>query len=100
MPWLKLLCVAPDRRLGDLFACASILANACARIESRATLEDVSIQTRNSGAEAGTVDTPPAEIASQCPTDSPLNGPGVEPWSLLLHSFAALVRKVDCELAS
>jgi DNA-binding MarR family transcriptional regulator len=51
----------------------------------------VSVQTRSSS---------PAEIAAQCPTDSPLNGPGGEAWFGLLHTYAALVRKVDAELAA
>jgi DNA-binding MarR family transcriptional regulator len=42
----------------------------------------------------------PAEIAEQCPTDSPLNGPGGEAWFGLLHAHAALVRQVDAELAA
>jgi DNA-binding MarR family transcriptional regulator len=42
----------------------------------------------------------PAEIASSCPTDSPLNGPGGEAWFGLLHAHAAVVRKVDAELSA
>jgi DNA-binding MarR family transcriptional regulator len=42
----------------------------------------------------------PAEIASACPTASPLNGPGGEAWFGLLHAHAAVVRKVDAELAA
>jgi DNA-binding MarR family transcriptional regulator len=75
----------------DLFACAHTLPNACARIEYGATLDGVSVQTRSSS---------PAEIAAQCPTDSPLNGPGGEAWFGLLHTYAALVRKIDGELAA
>src|SRR3954467_15019794 len=88
---LQLLCVARGRATRDLFACAHILSCACARIESGATLGGVSVQTRSSS---------PAEIAAQCPTDSPLNGPGGEAWFGLLHTYAALVRKVDAELAA
>ena len=84
----------------DLFACAHILSNACARIESHATLGDVSIETRSSSSEAGRGAPSPAEIAAQCPTDSPLNGPGGEAWFGLLHTYAALVRKIDGELAA
>src|SRR3954451_19024033 len=91
MPLLQLLCVARGRATRDLFACAHILSCACARIESGATLGGVSVQTRSSS---------PAEIAAQCPTDSPLNGPGGEAWFGLLHTYAALVRKVDTELAA
>jgi DNA-binding MarR family transcriptional regulator len=40
----------------------------------------------------------PAEMAAQCPTDSPLNGPAGEAWFGLLHTHAALVRQVDAEL--
>src|SRR4051812_27918847 len=91
MPLLQLLCVARGRATRDLFACAHILSCACARIESGATLGGVSVQTRSSR---------PAEIAAQCPADSPLNGPGGEAWFGLLHTYAALVRKVDTELAA
>lgn len=40
----------------------------------------------------------PSEMAAQCPTDSPLNGPAGEAWFGLLHTHAALVRQVDAEL--
>ena len=60
----------------------------------------MSIQTRSSGPDAGKGTPSPADIASQCPTDSPLNGPGGEAWFGLLHTYAALVRKVDAELAA
>jgi DNA-binding MarR family transcriptional regulator len=42
----------------------------------------------------------PAELAGACPTNSPLNGPGGEAWFGLLHAHAAVVRKVDAELAA
>jgi DNA-binding MarR family transcriptional regulator len=60
----------------------------------------VSVPTRSSSSEAGKGTPSPAEIAGQCPTDSPLNGPGGEAWFGLLHTYAALVRKVDGELAA
>jgi DNA-binding MarR family transcriptional regulator len=42
----------------------------------------------------------PAEVAAACPTDSPLNGPGGVAWFGLMHTYAALQRQVDAELAS
>jgi DNA-binding MarR family transcriptional regulator len=42
----------------------------------------------------------PAEIAEPCPTGSPLHGPGGEAWFGLLHTYAALVRQVEAELAA
>jgi len=47
-----------------------------------------------------TTDRSPAEIAGQCPPSSPLHGPGGAAWFGLLHAHAALVRKVDAELAT
>jgi DNA-binding MarR family transcriptional regulator len=43
---------------------------------------------------------PTAEIVEACPTSSPLSGPGGEAWFGLLHTHAALVRKIDAELAA
>jgi DNA-binding MarR family transcriptional regulator len=43
---------------------------------------------------------PTAEIVEACPTDSPLHGPGGEAWFGLVHTHAALVRKVDAELVA
>jgi len=43
---------------------------------------------------------PTAEIVESCPPHSPLNGPGGEAWFGLVHTHAALVRKVDAELAA
>jgi DNA-binding MarR family transcriptional regulator len=42
----------------------------------------------------------PSEIAAACPPSSPLHGIGGEAWFGLLHAHAALVRKVDAELAA
>src|SRR3954451_22761541 len=91
MPLLQLLCVARGRATRDLFACAHILSCACACIESGATLGGVSVQTRSSS---------PAEIAAQCPTDSPLNGPGGEAWFGLLHTYGVLVRQFYAGVAA
>ena len=41
-----------------------------------------------------------AEIVEACPTSSPLHGPGGEAWFGLVHTHAALARKVDAELAA
>lgn len=43
---------------------------------------------------------PTAEIVESCPQSSPLSGPGGVAWFGLVHTHAALVRKVDAELAA
>jgi DNA-binding MarR family transcriptional regulator len=60
----------------------------------------VSAPTHSTAETAGQATPSPAELAGQCPSESPLNGPGGEAWFGLLHAHAALVRKVDAELAA